>query len=175
MTKRRKNQMFIPTIIMGILALILLGIGIQRGQGEHLVGLRSAWGTTVQILPLLLFAFIIAGMVQVLLPRELLSKWVGTESGFRGILIGTLAGGVSPGGPYVSLPVVAALLKSGASVGTMIAFLTGWSLWAVARLPMEVGILGWKFTLIRLGATFFFPPVAGFIAQGIANATKAVP
>jgi len=38
-------------------------------------------------------------------------------------------------------------------------------LWAVSRLPMEVGILGWKFTLIRLAATFFFPPIAGWIAQ----------
>ena len=90
---------------------------------------------------------------------------MGAESGLRGILIGSIAGGLAPGGPYVSLPVVAGLLRAGAGVGTMVAFLSAWSLWAVARLPMEVGILGWKFTLIRLASTFFFPPVAGFIAQ----------
>jgi len=125
----------------------------------------QALNMTVEILPLLAFAFIIAGMIQVLLPQELLSKWVGVESGMRGILIGTVAGGLSPGGPYVSLPIVAGLLRSGASVGTMVAFLTGWSLWAIARLPMEVGIIGWEFTLIRIGSTFFFPPIAGLIAQ----------
>jgi hypothetical protein len=47
----------------------------------------------------------------------------------------------------------------------MVAFLTAWSLWAVSRLPMEVGILGWKFTAIRLATTFFFPPAAGLLAQ----------
>jgi hypothetical protein len=47
----------------------------------------------------------------------------------------------------------------------MVAFLTGWSLWAIARLPMEVGILGWKFTMVRLATTFFFPPVAGWLAH----------
>jgi len=47
----------------------------------------------------------------------------------------------------------------------MVAFLTAWSLWAVARLPMEVRIVGWKFTLIRVASTFFFSPVAGWIAQ----------
>jgi len=47
----------------------------------------------------------------------------------------------------------------------MVAFLTGWSLWAVSRLPLEVGILGWKFTLIRIASTFFFPPIAGLIAH----------
>ena len=157
--------MLIPTLIMGLLAMILIGIGYYRGQGEHFLGITSAFTMILQILPLLLFAFIVAGMVHVLLPEELLSKWIGAESGFRGILIGSLAGGLSPGGPYVSLPIVAGLLKSGASVGTMVAFLTGWSLWAIARIPMEVGILGWKFTLIRVVSTLVFPPVAGLIAH----------
>jgi uncharacterized membrane protein YraQ (UPF0718 family) len=171
---RRNSKMLIPTIIMGALAVVLLFIGYQEGQGEHITGLKSALNMTVQILPLLVFAFIVAGMVQVLIPRELLSKWVGAESGMRGILIGTVAGGLAPGGPYVSLPVVAGLLHSGASVGTMVAFLTGWSLWAVSRLPMEVGILGWKFTFIRIVSTFFFPPIAGLLAQVFFGGTKCI-
>jgi len=49
----------------------------------------------------------------------------------------------------------------------MVAFLTGWSLWAVTRMPVEIGIMGWKFTLIRLACTFFFPPIAGLIANSL--------
>ena len=90
---------------------------------------------------------------------------MGTESGMRGILIGSVAGGLCPGGPFVSLPIAAGLLRSGASTGTMVAFITGWSIWAVSRLPMEVGILGWKFTLVRVVSTAFFPILAGLIAQ----------
>ncbi|RLB04639.1 MAG: permease [Deltaproteobacteria bacterium] len=157
--------MLIPTIIMGTLAIVLLLIGYYKGEGEHISGMRSALNMMIEILPLLVFAFIVAGMVQVLLPRELLAKLIGAESGIRGILIGTVAGGLSPGGPYVSLPIVAGLLRAGAGVGTMVAYLTAWSLWAVGRLPMEVGILGWKFTLIRIASTFFFSPIAGLIAQ----------
>ena len=157
--------MLVPTIVMGILALIFLFWGYVSGEGKHLVGLKVAAKMTIELIPLLIFAFIIAGMVQVLIPKELISKWVGAESGIKGILIGTIAGGFTPGGPYVSLPIVAGLLKSGAGVGTMVAYLTAWSLWAVGRLPMEFGILGWKFTLVRFVCTFFFPPIAGFIAQ----------
>lgn len=47
----------------------------------------------------------------------------------------------------------------------MVAFLTGWSLWAVARIPMEIGILGWRLTLARVASTFIFPPIAGLIAN----------
>jgi uncharacterized membrane protein YraQ (UPF0718 family) len=163
--KGRNSRMIVPTIIMGVLAVVLIYLGYHKGQGQHVNGMKSAVDMTIEILPLLILAFIVAGMVQVLLPQELLSKWVGMESGMRGILLGTVAGGFSPGGPYVSLPIVAGLLRAGASVGTMVAFLTGWSLWSVSRMPMDIGILGWKFALIRLACTFFFPPIAGLIAQ----------
>ena len=162
--------MLIPTIIMGLLALILVSIGYYKGQ--HINGMKSALTMLIDILPLLIFAFIVAGMIQALLPKELLSKWIGAESGIRGILIGTVAGACAPGGPYVTLPIAAGFLRSGASVGTMVAFLTGWSLWAFIRLPMEVGIMGWRFTLIRVISVFFFPPIAGLIAQMLTKIIK---
>jgi uncharacterized membrane protein YraQ (UPF0718 family) len=159
--------MLIPTIIMGLLAVVLVYVGYSKGEGQHILGLSATWKMIIEILPLLIFAFIVAGMVQVLLPRDLISKWIGVESGLRGILIGTVAGGLTPGGPYVSLPVVAGFLRAGAGIGTLVAFLTGWSLWAVSRMPMEIGIMGWKFTLVRYACTFFFPPIAGLIAQAL--------
>jgi len=150
---------------MGVIAIALLIIAYQRGGGEHILGLTSAWNILLQITPLLIFAFIIAGLIQVLAPTEMISRWVGAESGFRGILIGAAIGGFTPGGPFVTLPIAAGLLRTGASVGTMVAFMTGWSLLAFSRLPLEVGLLGWKFTLIRLACTFFFPVIAGLIAN----------
>ena len=161
--------MFIPTVIMAALALILSYFAYKNGQGQHIAGFKSAYQLTVQTLPLLIFAFIVAGMAQTLLPQDLISKWVGTESGMRGIVVGTLAGGLTPGGPYVSMPIVAGLLNAGAGTGTMVAFLTSWSLWAVSRLPLEVGILGWQFTAIRLASTLVFPPIAGIIANVISK------
>lgn len=159
--------MLVPTLVMGFLAVVLLFVGYREGGGAHVEGLSVALKMTWTILPLLLFAFVVAGMVQTLVPTQAISRWIGAESGFRGILLGSLAGGIAPGGPYVSLPIAAALVRSGAGIGTMVAFLTGWSLWAVARLPMEVGILGWKLTLARVVSTLVFPPVAGLIAQAL--------
>ena len=54
--------MRIPTIIMGVLAIILLFIGYYKGQGQHISGMKSALSMTVQILPLLVLAFIVAGL-----------------------------------------------------------------------------------------------------------------
>jgi uncharacterized membrane protein YraQ (UPF0718 family) len=169
---RRNSGMLIPTIVLGILVVILLTMGYYKGEGQHISGLKSGLVMTLQLMPLLVFALVTASMVQELLSHETVAKWVGAESGIRGILIGSFAGGLCPGGPFVSLPVAAGLLRSGASTGTMVAFITGWSLWAVNRLPMEVGILGWRFTLIRLASTAFLPPLAGLIAQALFGNTK---
>ncbi|MCF7810162.1 permease [bacterium] len=157
--------MLIPTIIMGVFAIVMLTIGYNRGHGEHIVGLKNTVSLLLEIIPLLICAFIVAGMVQVLIPYESITKWVGAESGLRGIMLGSIAGSLTPGGPFVNLPIAAAMLKAGAGPGTMVAFLTGWSLWAINRLPMEVGILGWKFTLIRLSCILVFPPLSGIIAN----------
>jgi uncharacterized membrane protein YraQ (UPF0718 family) len=162
---KRRSNMLIPTLIMAFLAVLFLFIAYSRGENQHILGVKLGLKMLIEILPLLIFALILAGVIQVLLPKELLSKWIGDEAGIKGILLGTVAGGIMPGGPYVSLPVAAGLFRAGAGIGTLVAFLTSWSLWAIARLPMEVGIIGWRFTLIRLACTFFFPPIAGIIAQ----------
>ena len=164
--------MLIPTLIMGLLALVLVFIAYQKGI--HIQGLKASWNMLLQIIPLLVFAFIVAGMVQLLVPHEIIARWVGEESGLRGILIGSIMGGLAPGGPYVSLPLAAGLLRSGASIGTMVAFLTGWSLLAFSRMPLEIGIMGWKFVLIRLACTFFMAPIAGFIADRLFSAVDVV-
>ena len=157
--------MLIPTIIMGVIDIVFVLLAYQKGGGTHIAGLKAAAAMLTQMAPLLIFAFIIAGILPLLVPQQTISGWIGAESGWRGIFIGTVVGGFMPGGPYVSLPVAAGLLRVGASIGTMVALLTGWSLLAFARAPLEIGIMGWKFWLIRLACTFFFPPIAGLLAN----------
>jgi len=164
--------MLIPTIVMGVIAIVFVFLGYQKGV--HILGLKAAGNMLIQLVPLLIFAFVIAGMIPLLVPKEIISEWIGVESGLRGILIGTVVGGFMPGGPYVSLPLAAGFLRVGASVGTMVAFITGWSLLAFSRMPLEIGIMGWKFTLIRLSCTFFFPPIAGLIANKLFSSVTLV-
>ncbi|UCG55568.1 MAG: permease [Dehalococcoidia bacterium] len=166
--------MLIPTIIMGVIAISCLIIAYQKGGGEHILGLKIAGNILIQILPLLIFAFIIAGTIQYIIPNDLVSKWIGAESGLRGILIGSAAGGLTPGGPVIAMPIAVGLLQSGASIGTMVAFITGWSLWAFTRLPIEIGLIGWIFTAIRLACTFIFPFLAGIIANLFFSKTEVV-
>ncbi len=153
------------TAVMFAIAVLLLVVAYLQGEDLHIQGLKRAMRMFLQIIPLLIAAFIIAGMVQALIPREFIIKWLGKEAGLKGILFGTVAGGLTPGGPFVSFPIIASIYKSGAGIGTVVAYITAWSLVAVGRLPYEVSLISPKFAAIRLACTFFFPPVAGLIAH----------
>ena len=157
--------MLVPTAVMAVVAVALLIFAHVRGDGRAAAGVQQAIRIAGETMPLLLLSFVVAGLAQALLPKELLSQWVGAESGMRGILIGALAGASTPGGPYVSFPIAAVLLRAGAGVGTVVAFVAGWAFWAFSRLPLEVGIMGWRFTLVRMASTLLFPIVAGLVAQ----------
>jgi len=46
---RRNSAMLVPTVIMGALAILLLIIGYIKGEGEHIVGVRSGMSMIVQM------------------------------------------------------------------------------------------------------------------------------
>ena len=95
----------------------------------------------VRISLLLLSGVFLGSLVGSFLPRELVSGLLGKESGFYGILLGTLFGAVMPGGPYVLFPIVAALYSSGAAVPPMIAMIFAWQCISITRIPADLGYL----------------------------------
>ncbi len=148
-------------------SIILSSLALRKGSDILLEGWKSGFSLLIKIMPILIFAFAISGLIQVLVPKENVARWLGKESGWRGIWLGCFAGALTPGGPYTSFPIVAALHQAGASLGTLVAYVTAWSLWAVARLPIESALISPKFMIFRLLSNILFPPLAGAIAHFI--------
>jgi uncharacterized membrane protein YraQ (UPF0718 family) len=153
------------TLILVAVAVILLAIAFWRGRNLPLAGLLAAGRTLWRNLLILLLGFVIAGLVQVLVPRELISRWLGAQAGVKGVLIACVAGGLVPGSPYAVFPLVAVLYRAGASLGTVVGFVAAWSLWSASRLPLEMALIDPKPALVRYGITFVVPPLAGLLAN----------
>jgi len=165
-----RKQLDPSTIVLLVITLGLLLFVFLRDESLALSGIKIAGNTLWNNLILLLAGFLLAGLVQVLLPRELIVKWLGDEAGFKSILIGCVAGGLIPGAPYAVFPIIGGLYKAGAGLGAIVGFITAWSLWSVSRLPVEFALIDPRVALIRYGITFLFPPLAGFIAQLLSHA-----
>jgi uncharacterized protein len=136
----------------------------QLAHDGFIQGLKMLW----KILPILVLAFILAGMMEKIIPRDFLAHLLGWDSGFRGLFLGTLAGSVMPGGPFVLFPMMAVLMNAGAGIGPLVAFLSSWALIGFHRVVIyEAPIMGWKFTLCRLGASLIFPIIIGYFSDWI--------
>ena len=138
----------------------------RDGEARFLEILISDTRLFVDILPKVLAACLIAAFVAVLMPREVVLRWVGAESGLLGILIATLAGTICPGGPITIFPIAAAFVAIGADTGAAIAFITSWTLLGYARiLVWELPFFGGEFVIWRTIISLPLPIVAGLLAR----------
>jgi len=152
------------TVIMIAIAAVLLTYAWRLGDGRHIRGIRSGTATLKRTLPLLVIAFIIVGYVNVLSPQDLVRTWIGPDSGRRGLLIGTGAGMLLPGGPYIIFPLIATIYQAGAGIGPTLAMITAWASLALLNVTFELPFLGWRFTLVRLAMGLLIPPLVGLLA-----------
>jgi len=161
--------------ILFILTLILIFISYFRKGSWDLPreGLVQAGRMFWDLAPNLLLGFALAGVVQVMVPKEYIGRMIGEGSSFKGILIATVAGALNPGGPYINIPLVASLYHSGASVGPLAAFLTSWGLIPISRtLVYEIPMLGTTFALARFIASVIFPCIIGVLTSFIFKLLK---
>ena len=129
-------------------------------------GLKEGGRFFWEIFPILIPAFIMGGLIIKILPGDAIGKWIGAHSGWRGMVIATLGGALTPGGPIVQFPIIALLYRKGMGVGPLTAYVSAWSLIQIQRfLFMELPLLGWKLALVRISASFVFPVIIGFVAQ----------
>lgn len=120
----------------------------------------------LSLLPKFGAAMSVAGLVQYLLPRDKVARYVSEEAGFKGLAIATAVGALTPGGPMASFPIVRALYDAGTGRGALIAYLTSWSTMGMQRiLSWEVPLLGVDYALIRFAASLPLPFIAGLLSR----------
>ncbi len=157
--KKTITAMSMVVLILAVLA--LLGGGVPLLWAGLLAGLNMFRDATV----LLLAAFAISGLAQILINPAKVSALLGKDAGWKGLIIGMLAGTVIPGGPYVYYPISASLLAAGADASIIIVFLVSKGLWDLSRTPMEIAIMGPRVTAVRFAVTLAFPLLAGILAR----------
>ncbi len=164
------------TIIMAILFVILFGaVWYVKGLGATGEGLKQGGVMLKKTWLLLLIAFGVAGLIQILVPKELVSEYLGTSAGYKGILIAWLIGSIIPGAPYVILPLSASLLARGAGIGPLVTMVLASSLIGVTRIPYEIAFIGWRFSLVRVMGGLLLPPLAGTIVVVVNKFLKIYP
>lgn len=159
----------------GAIAAIAIGAALtvywRAGSARFLEILESDLALFGDMLPKIFAGCLIGAFVALLLPRELVARWVGHESGFTGLLIAAFFGFILPGGPIAIYPVAGAFLVMGADAGAVVTFIVSWTLIGYSRaLIWELPFFGSDFVLWRIVEALPLPIIAGLLARMVVRA-----
>jgi uncharacterized membrane protein YraQ (UPF0718 family) len=149
-------------------AAALTGVVCWAVMGRE-VFVDALWGDVsllTNVMPRVFIAISIAALVWFLIPRDRISALVGSESGMRGLIIATIAGTITPGGPASAYALLAVLAASGADRGALVAYITAWATLGLQRvLVWDVPFMGAEFAFLRILISLPLPVIAGLIAR----------
>src|SRR5215467_12515672 len=129
--RRRRVRTFEWSTLVIALTSVVAGtiVYLRDGTDRFLAILGNDLWLFSGMLPKMAAGCLIAAFVTRLLPREVVARVVGGESGLVSTApIAMVMGAVLPGGPLTIYPVAGAFLLLGADIGTAVAFITAWNL-----------------------------------------------
>jgi len=148
--------------IYGFLGICLVASAIKSKEKTK-KAFKIAGKALLKSAPSLLTILGIVGLTLGILTPETISGLLGAEAGFTATILAVAIGAVTLIPSLVAFPLAGSLLRSGAAVMTISAFITTLVMVGVITAPMEIKELGKKFTLLRNGLGF----VAALIIAGI--------
>jgi uncharacterized membrane protein YraQ (UPF0718 family) len=95
--------------------------------------------------------FVLLGLLDVWVPREMMIRFMGEGSGLKGALLAVLVGTAAAGPLYAAFPVAAVMMKKGAKFTNVLLFIGAWSTTKVPMVAFEVASMGPLFAFTRLG------------------------
>lgn len=155
-------------VLVGMLATAMALAFWKGGWRMVLSGFKEGALTFKSIWVRLVLGFTLGGLIQVVIPSPVIAEWLGPASGMKGILIGSYAGIIITGGPYVTLPVVASIFAAGAGVGPVIALLTSMNLISLpGLLTWAIPFMGVRLALSRYIVCLVIPPIVGLVGSAV--------
>jgi len=117
---------------------------MQKIQTVSINTLKSLW----MIMPMLLAVIALVGLFETYITPQMIHSFFDGNM-IHDTVLGTTAGAVSVGQPFLSYIIAGELLKEGVSLYAVTAFILAWVTLGVIQLPLEFSIFGMKFAIIR--------------------------
>jgi len=111
------------------------------------------WSFTLEMAAFLPAMFVLVGLFDVWVPRSVVERHVGRDSGPLAILWMVLLGTLQAGPLYGAFPVAVALWRKGTAPRNVFIYLGAFSALKIPMLTFEVAFLGWQFSLVRTAVT----------------------
>jgi uncharacterized membrane protein YraQ (UPF0718 family) len=150
-------------IILAIFTFICLIISFIADKKKTIEALKKGGKMFINLLPPFISILILVSVLLFLMPKEILTKWLGKESGFLGMVIATLAGSISLIPGFIAYPLGKILIDNGVEYSVIAIFITTLMMVGIVTLPIEKKFFGLKVAIIRNVLSFIGALVIGVL------------
>ena len=150
-------------IVLYILAFILLILSFFKDKSKTLKAIKLAFKSFESIMPQFLGLIIFIGLILAILNPETISKLIGSDSGFLGVLISSAIGSIALMPTFVAFSTGNSLLQNGAGFAQVGALISTLTLVGVMTLSLESKYIGKKAAFLRNFIAFLFSFIVAFI------------
>ncbi|MCR4431203.1 MAG: permease [Tepidanaerobacteraceae bacterium] len=150
-------------ILLYIITLMLFLISYFKDKKKTKQALIKAWKSFENILPEFLGVIMLVGILLSVLNPQVISKIIGKESGWLGVILSGIVGAITLIPGFVAFPTAAMLLKNGAGYMQIGAFVSTLMMVGVVTMPVETKYFGKKLTLLRNVLAFLFSFIVAYI------------
>lgn len=151
------------SFILYIVTAILLLISFVKDKKKTKIALKKGWKSLTNILPQLLGILMIVGLIFSVFNAETISRVLGEESGWIGVVISAVVGSITLIPGFVAFPTAAMVLQNGAGYMQIAAFVSSLMMVGVMTASLEIEYFGKKMTIIRNIFAFIFSFVVAFV------------
>jgi hypothetical protein len=157
--------LLIDLVLWGSVAAVGV-IALRRGRAVLSASVREGAMDFINIVPRVALGVIGSGYIAAVIPQEIITGWLGPDSGWTGVLTAVIAGAATPGGPVIGFSIGAVAMKSGGGSPQIIAYVVAWALFAFQRLLLwEIPFMPARFVWFRALVSVPFPFLAAAIAM----------
>ena len=134
---------------------LALVISFIVNREKTLQALKIAARRFINILPAFLIMLILVSIVLFLVPDEVISNYLGSDSKFNGVLFASFFGSITLMPGFIAFPLCGILLEKGVLYMVLAAFTTTLMMVGILTYPIEKKYLGIKVTIMRNVISFF--------------------
>lgn len=147
-------------IAISLIAIVL----VILNPGKAYTGFKQALENFRSLLLVMIGVSLLSGYVSVVVSKETIRRYVGKESGFKGVIAGALFGSLMVGPAYMFFSFFKEMVSKGAKPRVVAASITAWAV-KLPWIPFMIALLGAKFAIVLNLLIFLFAIVCGYLVE----------
>lgn len=158
--------MDIFTIVLWIITIILFIVSVTKDKNKTFDSIKMSSGLMKSMIGEIIGILFLIGLILTFIPPDKIKQYLGGSNILISTFVSAILGSITLIPAFVAFPLVGSIVKAGANIVPIVAFLTTLTMVGFVTFPLEKKEFGVKFALTRNILSFVFAIIIALLMGG---------